>query len=468
MSLYSGSMTLKSYNPFTGKIIAEIPETGLNTLEDILVLGKKSQLSWSMLTLEERSVKLERLPKLIKEQISQIVDVLVEEAGMPISEAKSSTTKLLDRIKFLTAKCPKFLKDEEINLKDDQVNKVIYQHVGTVAAIMPWNHPFMIPFWTFVPALIAGNNVVYKPSELTPLIGKEIEQIFSNLGLPVGLFSTVYGDGKMGRYLSSAAKVNMVSFAGSVRVGINIYQEAAGNMKRLILENGGKDALVVGYCKDNEKVAEQILLGFLRHAGQLCSSVRRVYIVEDQYNQYLELLKNKITSFKVGDPKDEDTVVGPLKSEWQVNTLDSQVEDALSKGGSIAYQGRERFRQVYPPTMIRDAVPGMNVVDQETFGPLLPVICVRNLQEAATCVNQSSFGLNASIWHDNLDEAVELASKIDVGTVSINMLPGTHNYCTWHGVKMSGIGNILSPEGVRQFTNRKNVRYYREANDEPK
>jgi|SRR3989344_10819 len=461
-------MVLRSYNPFTGKIIGEIPETELKSLEEILASGKGSQLLWSKLPLEERSARLERLPKLIEERISQIVDVLIEEVGMPKNEAKSSTTKLLDRIKFLTTKCPEFLKSEEVSLKDGRVNRVAYQPVGTVAAIMPWNHPFMIPFWTFVPALIAGNNVVYKPSELTPLVGREIEQIFSKLDLPDGLFSAIYGDGKIGRYLSSAAEVNMVSFAGSVRVGMNIYQEAAGNMKRLILENGGKDALVVGHCKDNEKVTEQILLGLLRHAGQLCSSVRRVYIVEDQYEQYLELLKNKITSYKIGDPRDEDTVVGPLKSKRQVDTLDSQIEDALSKGGSISYQGREKSGLVYPPTIIRDAVPGMKVVDQETFGPLLPVIQVKNLQEAATYVNRSSFGLNASIWHDNLDEAVELASKIDVGTVSINMLPGTHNYCTWHGVKMSGIGNILSPEGVRQFTNRKNVRYYREANDEPK
>ncbi len=461
-------MVLQSHNPFTGKIIGEVPETEPQSLKELLALGKKSQAFWSMLSLEERSVKLERLPQLIEERIDQIVDVLIEEAGMPKSEAKSSTTKLLDRIQFLTAKCPIFLKGEEVNLNDGRVNRVAYQPVGTVAAIMPWNHPFMIPFWTFVPALIAGNNVIYKPSELTPFVGREIEQIFSQLELPDWLFSTVYGDGRIGRYLSSAAEVNMVSFAGSVRVGMNIYQEAAGNMKRLILENGGKDALVVGHCKDPKKVTEQILLGFLRHAGQLCSSVRRVYVIESQYEQYLELLRMKIPSYKVGDPREDDTVVGPLKLERQVNTLDSQIEDALSKGGSIAYQGREKSGHIYPPTIIRDAVPGMSVVDQETFGPLLPVVCVGSLQEAVTYVNKSLFGLNTSIWHDNLNEAIELASKIDVGTVSINMLPGTHNYCTWHGVKMSGVGNILSPEGVRQFTNRKNVRYYHEVSNEPK
>ncbi|MFH0701333.1 MAG: aldehyde dehydrogenase family protein [Candidatus Woesearchaeota archaeon] len=455
-------MALISYNPYTGKIIGEVPETELSSLEEIFALGKRSQSLWSKLPLEQRSSRLEQLPNLIIERINQIVDVLIEEAGMPISEARSSTTKLIDRIKFLTVKCPEFLRNEEVNLKDGRLNNTTYQPVGTVAAVMPWNHPFMIPFWTFIPALIAGNNVIYKPSELTPFIGKEIEEIFSKLGLPEGLFSTVYGGGKMGRYLSSAAQVNMVSFAGSVRVGMNIYQEAAGNMKRLILENGGKDALVVGHCKDSEKVTEQILLGFLRHAGQLCSSVRRVYVVEDQYEKYIELLKERIITYKVGNPKDEETIVGPLKSERQVNTLDSQIEDALSLGGSIAYQGKERSGQLYPPTIITNASPEMKVVDQETFGPLLPVVRVKNLQEAAIYVNHSSFGLNASIWEDNLDEAIKLAANIDVGTVCINMLPGTHNYCTWHGVKMSGVGNILSPEGVRQFTNRKNIRYFGE------
>ncbi|MBI2112688.1 aldehyde dehydrogenase [Candidatus Woesearchaeota archaeon] len=453
-------MTLKSYNPFTDELIGEVSKTTITQLDQCLDKGKVAQAEWSKFSLEERASRLKPLASLVNARLSDIIETLVREAGMPINEARSSTTKLIDRIKFLVEKSPEYLQSEDIDLKDGRINRVLYQPIGTVAVIMPWNHPFMIPFWTIIPALIAGNNVLFKPSELVPFVGKRIEDLFEELDLPEGLVSTAYGDGKLGRYLSASPYIDMVSFAGSVAVGKKIYREAAENMKRLILENGGKDALIVGNYTDKEKAADQILVGFLRHAGQLCSSVRRVYIVEREYEEYLKILKDKIKDYKVGNPADKDTVVGPLKSDRQKRTLDLQIEDALTKGGVIAYRGQEGAGRLYPPTIIGNANPKMDLVRQETFGPVIPIIPVRDLREAVAYLNESMFGLNASIWHDNVEEAIGLASQVQSGTVTVNMLPGTHNYCTWHGVKMSGIGNILSPEGVRQFTNRKNIRYY--------
>lgn len=452
--------SIKSYNPYTYQMIGEVTETESAELIEILTKAKKAQKEWTNLSSENRAELLKPVSSIVKESLDTIVDTLVKEAGMPITEARESTSKLLDRVDFLVEKSSFYLEGETYDLKDNRTNSVKYQPLGTVACIMPWNHPFTIPFWYIIPALIAGNSVVYKPSELTPFVGEQIKRVFSSLNIPEYVFTTVYGDGQIGRDLSSSLEVNMISFAGSVRVGRKIYREAAENMKKLILENGGKDALIVGNATNREKVADQILIGSLRHAGQLCSSVRRIYIVEEEYESYIELLKSKIKSYKIGNPMDEDTVVGPLKTERQIDVLNKQIEDALAKGGHIVYGGSENIGHLYPPTIIGDATPDMDVVRQETFGPLLPLVKVRDLKQAIEYTNDTEFGLNASIWHNDRDEAIRIAEKIEAGTVTVNMLPGTHNYCTWHGVKLSGVGNILSPEGIRQFTNRKNIRFY--------
>jgi len=450
---------MKSFNPFTGKVIGEIPETTPQDLERIVNAGREAYIEWSNLPIEQRTTFLQVLPELTIHSINSISDTLVAETGMPITEAEGSTRKLTQRMEFLIKNSPAYLQEEKTILSDDKINIVSYEPIGLIGCIMPWNHPFTIPFWSIIPALIAGNVVLYKPSELTPLVGRQIDDLMSKLQLPNGVFSTVYGDGQLGRLISAHPNVRMISYAGSIRIARKVYSEASENIKKLVLENGGKDALIVGDYKDKEYLAEQILVGSLRHAGQLCSSVRRVYIPEKDYEEIANMIISKVPSYNVGDPSDADTVVGPLKMKKQLDNLNALVAEALKKGARIAYGSADQPSQLYIPTVLIDVPPDCLVLQEEHFGPLIPLVKTRNFNHAIELANQSEYGLNASIWHDDIYEAEAMAKKVKTGTVTINMLPSTHNYCSWHGVKLSGLGCVLSPDGIRQFTDRKNVRF---------
>jgi len=449
---------IKSYNPFNNQILGEYQITSKEKLDEILLNTKDSRKEWLSRDINQRSKVVSKLSENIINNLDEIATNIVSETGMPISEAYSSTRKLVDRIDFLCDKTPLFLEPEIHDLKDGRTNMITYNSIGTVSCIMPWNHPFILPFWSIVPALIAGNSVIYKPSELTPLVGETISKLFSDLEMPDYLFSTVYGDGKLGRDISSSNGINMISFAGSVKVAKKVFAQASQNMKRLVLENGGKDALIIGEYDNKQEVASEVLRGAFRHAGQLCSSVRRVYILEKDLDDYLDLFKQEVANYKVGNPFEPDTFVGPLKTKKQLGDLQDKLYDALNKNAKILFGNKNQDNFFYP-TIVYQANEEMSVVNQEVFGPLLPIITVKDVSEAIQRANNSPFGLNASLWHNNFSEAINYANNLEVGTVTINAIPGTHNYCTWHGVKMSGIGNILSKDGIRQFTNRKNIRY---------
>lgn len=451
-------MTILSFNPYNNEKIGEYEETSVENLDLILKKSINSRKDWSKLDFQSRARILSELSLLITTDLDNLVRDIVLETGMPISEARSSTTKLVDRINFLCEMSPEYLNPEVFDLKDGRLNQVHYTPVGSVGCIMPWNHPFIIPFWSIVPALIGGNSIIYKPSELTPKVGELVNNLFTNLDLPEGLFQVIYGDGKLGREIASSSLIDMISFAGSVGVGKNIFQECSNNMKRMILENGGKDSLIIGEYSDKEKLANQVLQGAFRHSGQLCSSVRRVYILESELSEYLDLLNTNVSNYVIGNPLDEDTFIGPLKTRRQIEALQDKIEEATNKGAKILF-GNKTCGNIFYPTILYDATENMEVVTEEVFGPLLPIIPVRTISEAITQTNNSIFGLNASIWHDDVSQAINYARNIEVGTVTINSLPGTHNYCTWHGIKMSGVGNILSKEGVLQFTNRRNIRF---------
>jgi acyl-CoA reductase-like NAD-dependent aldehyde dehydrogenase len=453
-------MVLRSYNPYTNETIRDFAETSIHECDGAIRKTLDSEHIWKELTLDQRAAALKPLPSLIRAKSAEIADTLVNEIGMPVKEALSSTQKTADRIELLIEQAKSCLQPQEIKLADNWVNIVSHHPLGLVGCIMPWNHPFSIPFWSIVPALMAGNGVVYKPSELTPSTGAVIDSLFASLALPENLMTTVYGEGSLGRHISAAPTIDMISFAGTIAIGQKIYQEASVNMKRLILENGGKDALIVGTVNNPEAAADGILMGSLRHAGQLCSSVRRVYILNDSYDAFVDILLNKIKQYKAGDPHDPATIVGPLKSRKQINILNELVESASLEGATVLTGGKETSNNIFPPTLLKDVTQSMRIIKKEHFGPLIPLVRVSSLAEAVRYAHDSEFGLNASLWHDDLPEAMALAEQLEVGTVTINSLPSTHTYCTWHGVKMSGLGNLLSAEGIRQFANRKNRRYH--------
>lgn len=448
-----------AYNPYDGKEIQRFKTTQADDLKRIVDKSRLAQKEWAELSINQRIKIIEPIVNIIFENSEDIIHSLVTEIGMPITEARLSTTKLLERIEFFISKTSEYIKTEEIKLDNSLINKAYYAPVGVVGCIMPWNHPFTIPFWSIVPALIAGNAIVYKPSELTLTVAQNIDMIFSNIDIPHGLFSTIYGEANIGRALCASPEISMISFAGSIKIAKKVFRESSDNMKKLVIESGGKDALIIGEVKDKENLSKKILSGALRHAGQLCSSVKRVYVLEKDYDEYVECLSAHIGDFKVGDPRIESTVVGPLKTYKQIKKIEEHLLDAVQKGAKIVTGGKDIKGNLFQATIVKDVNPEMKIIIEENFGPIIPLVKVKSLEHAVDYTNDSQFGLNASIWDDNAKKAIKLAEKIDVGTVTINMLPSSNNYCTWHGIKLSGIGNVLSKDGIRQFTNKINIRY---------
>jgi acyl-CoA reductase-like NAD-dependent aldehyde dehydrogenase len=449
---------MTSYNPYTNEELGEFEETSKSELEEILSSSKKARNEWSSLSLRERADILRLLPPTIINNTEKILAALVNEVGMPITEARTSTHKLLDRIEK-TIDLGEACLVPSTNLIDKKTTNIVsYRPIGTVACIMPWNHPFTIPFWSIVPALLAGNAVVYKPSELTPMVGTVLNETIKSAGLPDGIFQLALGDKQLGGYLALSENVQMISFAGSTVVGVRIYEAAAHTVKRLILENGGKDALIVGKYKNRKILVKNILSGAFRHSGQLCSSVRRVYVLDEDYESLVSDMVNSIGTYKVGNPAEEETLVGPLKTQKQIHGLNDALTDAVSRGAMIECGGYAEGN-IFKPTIVTNVTQGMPLVQKELFGPVIGVIRVKNLQEAVSVSNNSIYGLGGSIWHDNVDEAIALAKQMEVGTITINSLPSTNNYCTWHGQKMSGLGKILATEGIKEFVETSNIRY---------
>ena len=284
---------LESYNPETLEIIESIEGTSPQDVHQIVAQQKKAQEAWAQLNVSDRIRLLRKVPEEIQKNIDRIAKVLVVEIGMPTSEARGSTLKLVDRINFFLENSEPHLEPETLDILGDYVNEVHHHPVGIVACIMPWNHPFTIPFWSIIPALIAGNAVIYKPSELAILVGRELNDLMQAADLPPNIFRTVYGDGNLGRVVMQS-DIDMVSFSGTIKAGKKVYAGAAAAMKKVILENGGKDAALIDQDADLEQVVDQLLIGSLRHSGQLCSSIKRVYTHSKIYRQLIERLEEGI------------------------------------------------------------------------------------------------------------------------------------------------------------------------------
>ena len=255
--------------------------------------------------------------------------------------------------------------------------------------------------------------------------------------------------------------IDMVSFSGTIKAGKKVYAGAAAAMKKVILENGGKDAALIDQDADLEQVVDQLLIGSLRHSGQLCSSIKRVYTHSKIYRQLIERLEEGIKKIPFGSPKEESTIVGPLKTSVQIERLNNYLSEAVGLGGRLIYGGNVKEGQFFYPTLIIDLTNGLHIMQEEVLGPVIPVKQVDSMDEAVYYANQSEYGLNASIWSADLSRAKRYAALLEVGTVTLNSLPRTSDHCSWHGIKKSGIGNILSPTGIKQFTNAKNIRYKR-------
>ena len=432
-------MKIRTFNPFSGEVLGEVECDGDEDIKKKLERLKKSKYYES--PLEERANLLRKLVQIIFEEFEEIAQLITREQGKPIVESKSvELLGTMESILYLSDNIKTFLRNMEMNHRvpffSHKKGFFTFEPYGVALVISPWNYPFAIPVIEIATALAGGNTVLFKPSTVTPLTGKKIEEIFKRAGFPVELVMV------RGRDVEKIIPmVDLVLFTGSTETGMRIGEICGRSMVKTVLELGGKDPMIVLPDASLERAVNGAIWGSLVNAGQTCAAIERVYVHESLYRDFLDLILNRVEEIETGDPLNPDTELGPLVAEFQVETVDFHVKEALSMGAELLSGGRGDGL-FYLPTVLVKVDHGMKVMKEETFGPVIPIMPFSTEEEALFLANDTHYGLTASVWTEDMEKALHMAERLKAATVTIN----DHAYsfgepaALWGGMKKSGKG----------------------------
>jgi acyl-CoA reductase-like NAD-dependent aldehyde dehydrogenase len=439
---------LESLNPATGEPIGSVPLCTRKDVETAVEAARKAFPGWSETPVQERFDRLDVLRSVLIQEGDSLASLVTQENGKPLAEAHSiDVGGALDFLTGLLKGGPAYLKDRRVRATNPVLwgKRMTVRRVplGVVGVISPWNLPLAIPFGQILPALAAGNTVVFKPSELTPLVGVKIARMIHKAGFPPGVFNLVTGDKATGAGLVEAP-IDGLLFTGSTAVGQRIQAQLATRQVMSEMELGGKDAFLVLPDADYERTVAGALWCGLFGTGQACSSSERYFVPRAWMPRFAEAVAERASRLKLGDGMDETVQVGPLVSEEQRARVESQVEDAVARGARVLCGGRRPARPgfFYEPTVVVDVPLDTRLMQEETFGPVIPIVPYDDLEQAIAWCNDTPFGLSATLWTSDVEKAETLARRIQAGSVWINDSSFTHSQaqCPWGGVKSSGKG----------------------------
>jgi len=440
-------------NPATEQVIGELNEDTAETLEKKLMLLRKGQPSWRDIPLGERVKVLRAFSELLKENIESLAATLTSEVGKPLQQSRNEINGACKRIEWLTGNAVKYLSDEVMTLDDGLQEKISYEPLGVICNISAWNYPWLVGVNVFVPALLAGNAVMYKPSEYATLTGMQIEKFLGRAGVPPDIFQLAVGSRSTGEALLELP-FDGYFFTGSYKTGKYIYEKVSRKMVPCQCELGGKDPLYVAEdIADISAVAAATADGAFYNNGQSCCAVERIYVHEKVYDKYVEAFKKEVASWKTGSPTEEGVYFGPLTRKDQLAVLESQVKDAVNKGAQVLTGGKRSGRKGYyfEPTVITNVNHNMEVMREESFGPVIGIMKVKNDDEAIRLMKDTEYGLTASVYSSEQGRAEKILREIDTGTGYWNCCDRVSAAVPWSGRKHSGIGSTLSYIGLRAF-----------------
>ncbi|NOS85004.1 MAG: aldehyde dehydrogenase [Ignavibacteria bacterium] len=450
---------INDINPATGKVFAKIKCSTEKEIDRSVEKARKAQKKWAALTLPQRSRMLEACAKDFVKQKEKIGRIITDEMGKLYKSAVGETHAVAYGIRETIVQAKTALAVE--NLKEENLRTELHRTpIGVCAIITPWNFPVSMPETLLSPALIAGNTVVFKPSEMVPLTGKAMYDIF-NKHLPPGVINLVQGADEVGSYLIHS-NIDMIAFVGSQAVGKIIMKAAGDKLKRIVLELGGKDPMIVLNDADLEKAANFAVNGSLRNTGQVCVSVERIYVQEKAADKFTTLVANGVKNFKYGSGYDESVQMGPLVSKRQRDNVLSQVKDAVKKGARLITGGgipKNNNGYFMEPTLLTNLSHKHRIMNEETFGPVVAIQKVKTEDEAVKLANDSPFGLGATVWTKNKKKGLNIARRIESGMIGVNQGIGAVSGTPWVGIKQSGYGYIGSIDGIRQFTVPRKISY---------
>jgi acyl-CoA reductase-like NAD-dependent aldehyde dehydrogenase len=452
--------TIISTNPATGERLAELECATPEAVHEAVRRARQAQSAWQALPVAERVAILKRFQRVLSEQRDQVATLISREAGKPAVEALTTEILVvLDAAEFCIRTAHSFLRDEPLphgNLAmKTKRGKLVREPYGVIGIIAPWNYPFSLPATETLVALVMGNAVILKPSELTPLVALELRRLLLAAGLDPNLMQVVIGEGAVGGALLES-DIDKVVFTGSVATGKRVAEIAARRLLPAVLELGGKDPMIVLDDADLDVASSGAVWGSMMNAGQTCLSVERCYVQRSVYDKFLELCRRKLEKLRVGVGLGSDVEMGPLISERQLRTVEDQVNDAIARGARLLTGGRRMTAlgpNFYAPTLLADVTQEMRIMREETFGPALPVAPFDTDSDAILLANDSEFGLAASVWTGNRKRGEAMAGRIKAGTVMINdAISGFGIAEAPHGgFKHSGIGRTHGKLGLAEM-----------------
>lgn len=440
-------------NPATEAVIEELPSDDAAAIAQKVAAARAAQPAWADRTLAERKQLIQRFGELLANQADPLAELLTCEMGKPIQQARAEVKTTVSRIGFFLEQADSTLATETVLAAPGLQEQISHEPLGIIANISAWNYPYFVGSNVFIPALLAGNAVLYKPSEFASLTGRAIAQLMQQAGIPTDIFQTVVGTGQAGAALLDHP-LNGVFFTGSYATGCKIAAMAAKHLMKVQLELGGKDPVYITEDVDIATVVPAVADGAFYNTGQSCCAVERIYVHARVYDAFVETFLATVRSFVVGDPMQETTYIGPLARRPQLDVLQQQVEEAIAKGATLLTGGTPLDRPGYffAPTVLTDVNHTMSVMMEESFGPIIGIQKVSSDEEAIALMADTPYGLTASVYTADRDRAIRILKQMNTGTVYWNCCDRVSPRLPWSGRGHSGIGLTLSTYGIQTFT----------------
>jgi len=439
-------------NPATGKVEMTLEEDSAETVREKYLKARAAQPAWNQTSLSDRAALIRKFSELLTERADECASILTQDMGKPLGQAAGEIKGTVGRIAFFLEHTASRLAKKRVFAEGGMEEDISFEPLGVVANISAWNYPWFVGSNVFVPALLTGNTVLYKPSEFTPRTGRMIAELVKDAGIPQDVFQCVSGGAGTGSDLLKQ-DVNGVFFTGSYATGKKISQLVAGRMIRLQMELGGKDPVYVRSDVDPVVAAQSIADGAFYNAGQSCCAVERVYVHESNFDRFVEEFVSFARNAKVGNPLVEGTYIGPLTRKAQLKFLEEQVADAVSKGAKVLTGGKRISGDgfYFEPTVLIDVNHSMQIMTEESFGPVIGIMKVKDDSEALKLMNDTHYGLTAGVFSKDRNAAEAILSQLNSGSVYWNCCDRVSPRLPWSGRGWSGVGSTLSYMGIDAF-----------------